>query len=165
MIRINLLAVERDRTKRPATFDAGRKIAAASGLMILAAAAFVAWWYWSLGQASVALDQRIADAEREAARLRSIIEQVQQFEQQRGQLQQRVALIEQLRKGQSGPVHLLDEVSRALPDTMWLIELKQEGVDVTIDGRCTSLTALSEFVGKLEGSEFFDTVEIVNSQV
>ena len=89
-----------------------------------------------------------------------------QFEQQRAQLQQRVSLIEQLRKGQSGPVHMLDQLSRALPETMWLTDLKQAGDDVTIDGRCTSLTALSDFVANLENSNYFARpVEIVDSQV
>ena len=42
--------------------------------------------------------------------------EVEQFEAQKQQLQQRVSLIEQLRKGQTGPVHMLDQISRALPN-------------------------------------------------
>ena len=166
MIRINLLSVERDRTKRRAKFQVGQKITAASSLILVAAALLVGWWYRSLQQQSVDLDQQIVDAERETVRLRSLISQVNQFEQQRTQLQARVALIEQLRKGQSGPVHMLDQVSRALPDSVWLTEMKQANDDITIDGRCTSLTALSDFVGNLEASHYFaPPVEIVDSQV
>lgn len=166
MIRINLLAVDRERTRRKAKFQTAQKVTIGSSLILVAAALIVVWWWWSLGKASTELDQRIADAERETARLRSLIQQVAQFEQQRAQLQQRVSLIEQLRKGQSGPVHMLDQLSRALPETMWLTDLKQAGDDVTIDGRCTSLTALSDFVANLENSNYFARpVEIVDSQV
>ena len=166
MIRINLLAVDRERSKRRAKFQTAQKVTIGSSLILVLSALIVVWWWWSLGQASTELDQRIADAERETARLRSLIQQVAQFEQQRGQLQQRVSLIEQLRKGQSGPVHMLDQLSRALPETMWLTDLKQAGDDVTIDGRCTSLTALSDFVANLENSNYFARpVEIVDSQV
>jgi type IV pilus assembly protein PilN len=166
MIRINLLAVERDRAKRRAKFQAEQKVTIASSLLVVAAALFVGWWYWSLQQGSAALDQRIADAQGETQRLESIIQQVGQFEAQRVQLQQRVTLIEQLRQGQSGPVHLLDQISRALPDTMWLTEMRQSGADVTLDGRCTSLTALSDFVSNLESSRYFVLpVEIIDSQV
>ena len=42
------------------------------------------------------------------------LQQVTQFEQRKTQLQERVALIERLRKGQSGPVHMLDELSKAV---------------------------------------------------
>jgi type IV pilus assembly protein PilN len=91
---------------------------------------------------------------------------VEQFEAQRAQLQQRVTLIEQLRQGQSGPVHMLDSISRALPETVWLTEMRQQADEVTIDGRCTSLTALSDFVANLESSEYFAApVEIIDSQV
>ena len=57
----------------------------------------------------------IAAAEHETARLQTLIVQVQQFEERKAQLQQRVTLIEQLRRGQSGPVHMLDESAGACP--------------------------------------------------
>ena len=42
--------------------------------------------------------------------LRSVLAQVQKFEARKAQLQQRVTLIEQLRNGQTGPVHVLDQI-------------------------------------------------------
>ena len=107
----------------------------------------------------------ITSAQQETTRLHSVILQVQQFEQRKAQLQQRVVLIEQLRKSQTGPVHMLDQISRALPPMFWLTELKQVGADVVIDGRCTALTALSDFVATLERSGYFKkSVEIVSTQ-
>jgi len=73
-------------------------------------------------------------------------------------------LIEQLRKGQTGPVHMLDQVSRALPPMLWLNELKQVGNDVIIDGSCTSQTAVSDFINNLEASGYFRrSIDIVSS--
>ena len=61
---------------------------------------------------------------------------------------------------------MLDQISRSLPDSMWLIEMKQTANDITIDGRCTTLTALSDFVSGLEASNYFSRpVEIVDSTV
>ena len=166
MIRINLLTVDRGHVKRKAKFEATQKITVASSLILVAAALFVGWWYWSLQQQSAELDQRILDAQRETARLKSLITQVDQFEEQRAQLQARVGLIEQLRKGQSGPVHMLDQISRAMPPMVWLTELKQTPAsnEVLIEGRCTSLTGLSDFMANLESSGYFRrSVEIVSS--
>ena len=166
MIKINLLAVDRDRAKRKAKFQIGQKVTVGCSLILVASALLVGWWYWSLQNESADLNQQITDAQRETARLQSVIQQVRQFEDQRAELQQRVTLIEQLRKGQTGPVHLLDQVSRSLPDTMWLVELRQTANDILIDGRCTTLTALSDFVSGLEGSNYFaKPVEIVDSTV
>ncbi len=75
------------------------------------------------------------------------------------------ALIEQLRQGREGPVHMLDEISRSLPDGLWLTDLKQQDDDLTITGRCTSLTALSDFVENLRLGGYFKPVEILDSQV
>ncbi len=166
MIKINLLAVDRERAKKKTSFQVGQKVTVGCSLILVAAALFVGWWYWSIERQSVDLDQQIVEAERETVRLRAVILQVQEFEQRRVQLQQRVTLIEQLRKGQTGPVHLLDRLSLALPDTMWLLELRQSGTEVLLDGRCTSLNALSDFVSGLESSDLFERpVEIVDSQV
>ena len=166
MIRINLLAVERDRGKKKAvTFGTtGQKLTIGCSLILALALGFIGWRYMVLGRESAKLDADITSAQQETTRLHSVIQQVQQFEQRKAQLQQRVVLIEQLRKGQTGPVHMLDQVSRALPPMLWLTSLKQTGSDVLIDGKCTTLTGLSEFVANLEASGYFKrSVEIVST--
>jgi len=165
MIRINLLAVERSRTKHKVSFLVTQKITILCSLILLLAVMAVGWDYLSLIKDSKQADDDLAHAQQETVRLHSIILQVQQFEQRKAQLQQRVQLIEQLRKGQTEPVHMLDQVSRALPPMLWLTELKQTGNDVLIDGRCMVLTSLSDFVSNLEASGYFKkSIEIVNSQ-
>jgi type IV pilus assembly protein PilN len=167
MIRINLLAVERDRgkKKKAVTFGtAGQKLAVGCSIILVLALTFIGWRYWVLARVSSTLDADISAAQQETTRLHSVIQQVQQFEQRKAQLQQRVVLIEQLRKGQTGPVHMLDQLSRALPPMLWLTSLKQTGAEVIIDGKCTTLTGLSEFVSNLEASGYFKrSVEIVST--
>jgi type IV pilus assembly protein PilN len=166
MIRINLLAAERDRGKKKAVTlgTTGQKLTIGCSLILVLAALFIGWRYWAVTRDSAELDKEIAAAQQETTRLHTIIQQVQQFEQRKAQLQQRVGLIEQLRKGQTGPVHMLDQISRALPPMLWLTELKQVGPDVIIDGKCTTLTGLTELVSNLEASGYFKrSVEIVST--
>lgn len=169
MIRINLLAADREKQPRkPAAlgFDIGQKVTLVCSVILLAAALGVGWWWWMLDRESARLTNEIAAAERETARLKTILTQVSQFETQKQQLQQRVTLIEELRKGQTGPVHLIDQLSRAMPEMLWLTSLSQDGGEITVDGRCTTLTALSDFVSNLERSGYFRRpVEILDSQV
>jgi type IV pilus assembly protein PilN len=172
MIRINLLAQERAKGKRrqasapTPTQAAGQKITVACTLILVVAGLIIGWWYRSIQQNATQLAQEISAAEAETARLKSIITQVQQFEQRKSQLQQRVTLIEQLRRGQSGPVHILDELSRGLPEMTWLTKIEQKGNDIVIEGRCTALTSLSDYVANLERSGWFARpVEITDSQV
>ena len=170
MIRINLLSPEREKPQRRkvvSSFDAsGQKVTVACTLILAVAGVGVAWWYWSLQQESTRLTEMLALAQQESQRLRSTTLEVARFEAQRAQLQQRVTLIEQLRRGQSGPVHMLDEISRSLPDQLWLTQLDQKGNELTIEGRCIALTSLSDFVGNLERTGWFKKpVEIIDSQM
>ena len=81
-------------------------------------------------------------------------------------LEDRVKLIDELRKGQTAPVHMIDQVSRALPEMTWLTNVQQAGYTLTIQGRCLNLTSLSDFIANLEGSRYFmRPVEIIDSQV
>ena len=167
MIKINLLAAERKAAKKKVVpFQAGQKITVLCSLILVLAAVGVAWRYWSLNSASARLDEEIASAQQETARLQSIIQQVRQFEERKGQLQQRVALIEQLRRDQTGPVHMLDQISRSLPPMLWLTNLRQgaAATEVVIDGRATTMTGLSDFVANLEASGYFKRgIEIIQT--
>ena len=149
MIRINLLGGERQKAKSGARFDASQQLTALCALVLVAAASGVGFWYWSLSQESTSLDGQVATLQREAARLDTVLAEVKVFEARKATLQQRVALIERLRQGQTVPVQLLDHISRSLPEMLWLTDLKQDGPFLTIEGRTTTLIGLSDFVGNL----------------
>jgi type IV pilus assembly protein PilN len=168
MIRINLLAVERAQRSKPAraSFQFAQKVTVACSLVLVLTALGIAWWYWTLQKDMTAVDEEISSAQEETRRLNAIIQQVQGFERRKAQLEERVNLVEQLRAHQSGPVRMLDEISRGLPDMLWLIELRQQGSEVTLSGRCTSLTSITDFVSNIEGSGFFKKpVEILETRV
>jgi type IV pilus assembly protein PilN len=167
MIRINLLAVERGKVKKRggALIPAAHRVTIAASLILLGTALLVGWWFWSLRQTSQRLDQDIAKGEAETQRLRSVLAQVQKFESRKAQLQQRVSLIEQLRRGQNGPVHALDEISKALPERMWLTELLQKGDDFTLNGITTSQLTVSDFIANLGSTNWFKNLELIQSTV
>jgi type IV pilus assembly protein PilN len=170
MIRINLLAVERERTKKTravsVVIPAAQRATIGASLILLATVLGVVWWFWSLRQQSQRLDEDIARAEVQTQQLRSVLAQVQKFEARKAQLQQRVSLIEQLRSGQAAPVHVLDEISKSLPDRLWLTDMTQTGSEFTISGMTTSMSGVSDFVANLEATRWFKRpVEIVDSQV
>jgi type IV pilus assembly protein PilN len=171
MIKINLLAAEKPRAKKtwaPRLNLSGQSLTIGCAVIVVATLAGLGWRYWTVGQDAARLDLELAAAQQETQRLHSVIGEVQKFEQRRAQLQQRVGLIEQLRRDQTGPVHALDQISRAMPSMLWLTDLKQSpnSNEVVIDGRCAGLTGLSDFVANLESSGYFKrSVEIVSSQL
>ncbi len=167
MIRINLLATERRAAKAAAKgFQAGQKITVIGSLIVVLAAAGIGWRFWALGQQKSEVARQIEISKREEARLQEILKQVEEFQNRRKMLEARVALIDELRKGQTAPVHMIDQVSRALPDMTWLTSIQQSSYTLTLQGRCLTLTSLSDFIGNLEASRYFiRPVEIIESSV
>jgi type IV pilus assembly protein PilN len=166
MIKINLLTAERKDSKRRVVFGGAQQLTVACGAILVVAFAFIGWRFFTVQHDSAKLDADIDAAQRETVRLHSVIVQVQDYEKRKAQLQQRVALIEQLRAEQTGPVHMLDQISRALPQMVWLTELKQTpgSNEVFIEGRATTITSVSDFVVALEASGYFKkSIEIVSS--
>ena len=169
MIRINLLTTER-RTAKAASkgFEPGQKMMVLGSLILVLVVAALGWRYWALGQQAARLEADIENAKREEQRLAEILRQVREFEARKAVLQARLDLIDSLRQGQNAPVHMVDQVSRALPDMTWLTNIIQQpdGYTMQIQGRCLTLTSLSDFIGNLEGSRYFiRPVEIVDSSV
>jgi type IV pilus assembly protein PilN len=167
MIRINLTPAERRAAKsagRP--MQISQKMTVLSSFILMITLLLVGWRYWSIRNEQAQLERDIDAAQREERRLSEKLNQIASLEATRAQLEQRETLINELRKGQNAPVHMVDQVSRALPDMMWLMSMKQDGYDVTIEGRTLQLTTLSDFVGNLESSHYFKRpVEIIESTV
>jgi type IV pilus assembly protein PilN len=168
MIRINLLAVERAKAKKTRSFtlSPAHRVTIGASLILIATVLGIGWWFMSLRQRSAQIDVDLVRAESETLQLRTVLAQVQKFEARKAQLTQRVTLIEQLRRGQTAPVHVLDEVSKSLPERVWLNEMKQTGADFTLSGYAVSLPSLSDFVANLEATKWFiKPVELLDSQV
>jgi type IV pilus assembly protein PilN len=154
MIRINLLGVERTKTRKLPTFTVqAQQLTIACSLVLVASVAGIGWWFWTLRQTAAQVEIDITTAQQEQVRLQSVLAEVKQFEGRRSQLQQRVQLIEQLRAGQTLPVQLLDHISRSVPEMLWLTEMEQKDDVLTIQGRANTITATSDFVANLANSD------------
>jgi len=165
VIRVNLIG-ERKSAKKRITFPIAQQLTVGCAAIMVLGGVAVGWRYWSINRDAARMMSDITKAQQETAKLKSVIAQVQDFEQQKNDLQQRVELIEQLRRDQTGPVHMLDEISRALPTMLWLTQIKQapNSPEVVIDGRSNTLTSISDFVANLEASGYFQkSIEIVST--
>jgi uncharacterized protein HemX len=80
MIRINLLGAERKQARKAPAFDLGQRLTVACSLILVAAVVGIGWWYWALNKDSDRVDSEIAAAQQDAARLQSLLAEVQRFE-------------------------------------------------------------------------------------
>jgi Tfp pilus assembly protein PilN len=110
------------------------------------------------------LDTRIAADQKRQQDLMAIKQQVDAFQQKKAVLENKVAVIEMLRTAQKSPVHMLDEVSKALPDYVWLTQMDETVGAVRFGGQSNSLAAVADFISALQTSGWFPQVELVTTQ-
>ena len=101
------------------------------------------------------LDDDIAKARLEADRLKSIIEEVKEYEAKKASLESKIQLINALKTNQKGPVRLMDEISKALPDLVWLTALDVANNQITMKGKTLSPNAVATYLENLKKSPFF----------
>jgi len=168
MIRINLLAAERapdKKRKGPAAGGAPGSLQAYLLLGLFAGGALalcVGAWLWKSAQIRD-LDSKIREQEATKVRLQAIKKQVDELQAKEETLKLKVKLIEDLKAAQGGPVHMLDEISKALPDFVWLASMEQKDDRVRFAGQSNSLASIAEFMSRLQETKWFSTVDLVNS--
>jgi Tfp pilus assembly protein PilN len=80
---------------------------------------------------------------------------IEQAERRKSEIADRVRFAEEIRASQSFAAELLLTVGDSVPDGLWLLELKQAGAAVEIDGRALSIAAVADFLENLQRSRMF----------
>ena len=93
---------------------------------------------------------------RHIAELDKKIVEIKQLEKEREKLIARMTAVEELQTSRHLAVRLFDEVSRTLPDGVYLTELEQNNDTATIKGVAQSNARVSNFMRNLESSEWLE---------
>ncbi|HEU4906941.1 MAG TPA: PilN domain-containing protein [Solirubrobacterales bacterium] len=160
-IRINLLAGERTPQKKKGGGGGGGAISAPSApgavqlylflALFVGGAIALSVFGWLFKQAQLAeLDQQIAEARQRQQQLQVIANEVARYEQQKALLQQKLDTIRDLKSQQGASVRLIDEISKSLPEFVWLENFDQAGTALTFRGKSNSLNAVANFIANLQ---------------
>ena len=122
--------------------------------LVLSAAVIGGQWYL-LGsrKAELQTTERARRAERDE--LQEFIRRVEELEQTREILRHKIQVINDLKRNQRGPVRIMDEVSRALPDLVWLSGLNLTDNVITLNGLAMDENAVANYIANLDASPFF----------
>jgi type IV pilus assembly protein PilN len=165
MIRINLLGGEAEKQStglkslRMPELSVGATQAGMAALFVIVLIGIgAAWFFQSRGLAS--LRTELAGVQAERARLQEIADQVTQLQDRANLMQRKLEVIVDLKANQTGPVMLLDQISRLLVDGVWLNRLELDGDSVELNGSAMSENNVADFVNNLEGSTYFQDVRL-----
>jgi Tfp pilus assembly protein PilN len=117
------------------------------------------WWFIEKRKLSDR-QETVAAKTSEAQRLESIIKEVEDYQKRKDSLQKRIDLINQLKQSQKGPVRVMDQISKDLPDLVWLDRLVMSGGVITIEGRGLNPNAIANFVENIKSDPFFEEPDL-----
>ena len=164
MIKINLIAEAKAPTaaaKKGPEFSLGAKQGDLILLIFLVLTAVLVGGYWyKLNGDRNDLKAERSRLTRQRDELKPYIDQVKELENKRNALRTKIEVINELKKGQKGPVRIMDEVSKALPELVWLTGMELKGNIMTLNGFALGENAVANYIDNLDGSEFFEEPEL-----
>ena len=156
MPRINLLPWrEVERKKRQNDFMIAMAGSFVAGLLVV----FMTWFTFD----NMIDNQRERNdrLESEIIVLEKSITEIDGLERQKERLLARMEIIEQLQRSRPEIVHLFDEVTRQLPEGVYLTGMKQTGAAVEVQGVAQSSTRVSALMRKIDASIWLTDPDVV----
>ncbi len=156
MIKINLLPVKEDKL-----------IAEAKGFLAICVISIVVVIVLIVSNSSLltAREQesreRIAEADAEIAKLKSIMGEIKNLKDKKAKLQEKMDMIIKLQEQNIGPVRVLDELSLKIPSNkIWADKLTIKGNKLDLDGKTLENQEVANFMKQLENSLFFSNINL-----
>ena len=146
MIRINLLP-----TRQVKKRAAGRQVVFVLAGVLIAGLLGNYIWYESRQSESDRRTAQIADTQRRIAELEKVIGEVNNINKRKKEVQDKLKILGDLRKGRAGPVRLLDALATATPKKVFLQEFNEASNAVKLTGSALSHDDVAELMRGLTG--------------
>ncbi len=160
MIKINLLSEGRPKVTRPRAGPAlGSLMSEPANLWLIIVLVLglliIAGRYFLLQSESSSKAAEITEVQKEVDELMPIIREVDQFEIRKAELEHKIEVINTLKGNQRGPVEIMDQISRALPEMLWLSRMTAKGNSITLNGQAFNTNAVANLLDNLDQVEEF----------
>ena len=105
--------------------------------------------------------ERIAEADAEIAKLKTIMGEIKNLKDKKAKLQEKMDMIIKLQEQNIGPVRVLDELSLKIPSNkIWADKLTIKGNRLDLDGKTLENQEVANFMKQLENSLFFSNINL-----
>lgn len=159
MIKINLLLTRKDKKKVGVKKEFVILILSIGLLLIL-----LAVLHWKTGKEKEDMAAQISQTKKEIAYYKSLTTEVNKAKEAQKTLQDKLNIINSLRKGKETPVRVLDEISVYKPEKLQLELMKKEGSKLGIEGIALDDETIVQFMTNLKKSKLFKNVDLIVSE-
>ncbi|UCE21124.1 MAG: PilN domain-containing protein [Candidatus Aminicenantes bacterium] len=99
-------------------------------------------------------------AEEEKNKLKDVLSKLETVQGQQDLILRKIELINQLKAKQGIAVTILDELSKQIPQWVWLTEVSFSRQQIQVRGRATDNSVIADYVYNLETSPYFTNVDL-----
>lgn len=167
MIRINLLKPEKKELRERPTAPTPRvrkEIKFQLSYIIIPVLIVAVAALFQMQRSAINKERKFLEAaQQEKEQLQYVVERLEKLEQQKRTLERKINLITQLKAQQTLAVRIMDELSKNIPDWVWLTETEYKGQRVEIKGRALSNSLIADYIYNLESSPYLQNVNLVSS--
>jgi len=160
VIRINLLPVREARRKAGVRQQVMLLAASVLGAVLLSGAVHV----WMVGSIASARG-RVASLNAQLEQYKPQQEQVAKFKAKKAEIEQKLAVIENLERSRSGPVHIMDELASHIPERVWLTDLNADNGQISLGGMSLDNELVALLLTALNDSPYFAKVELESTEL
>lgn len=164
MVKINLLPVKAKQRQYNVVYQL-----VVGSIVLAGVVAFCGIWHFLQKREEAKYRGEIDSLNKEIAELNRLIGEVKQFEQKKAELERKLGVINSLKDNKVGPVRFLEELSVTIPKKVWVLSVKEStnppaNHSVNLTGEAISDEIIAEFMTKLEESEYFSNVNLVEAR-
>jgi type IV pilus assembly protein PilN len=116
--------------------------------LLLGALAIAAYWWYLRGEVRER-DQAIAAAQKEVDELAQVLQEVEDYKVKKEKLEHKINVINELKRAQWGPVRIMDQISNALPELLWLDKMTLKSNNIELTGKAFNTNQIAAFIENL----------------
>ena len=159
MIKINLLPVRASKKKETIRQQASILVISLVGVLLVGLSVYALM----LNKIN-ATKAQIESAEMEIKSLKAKIGTIDNIKKLQADVKKKLDVLNQLRRGKTGPASRLAALSDAVPEKLWLTRYSESGNNVSLAGIAVNEELIALFMKNLQASGAFSNVELQVSE-
>jgi len=156
MIRINLLPhrEEKRRARRQQFYGLLGMVSVLAGLLVFLAYSIIAGYIADQEEKNNFLKKEIAVLDKQ-------IDQIKRLKEQTQALLARKQVIESLQQDRAEAVRLLSELAKQMPEGVYVRSVKQQGINIALNGYAQSNARVSTLMRNVEASPWLENPKLI----
>lgn len=159
MIRINLLGETEDKTALYVLH-----VFAYCAVVFITIAACAVFQVDLAAQANE-LNNEKSKLTSELTTLKKLTKEIEDLQKKEEVLRQKLSTIATLKAKKHGPVHVLHDISKAVPEEAWVGEIVEKDGFIELYGAALDEHIVAKFMNQLEKSDYLESVQLISSEL